>query len=217
MMSTLKGVTNPWTSAIFLQVLVGVPTSSKALSVLSIIMGITTLNQYKYTWRLLVVFFGIHIAVQVPQLTYAFQNGWISLGSILINFAAFIFLASQLNWTWVGLPKPKSSFFKPEKAPPLSEALTQNEPVRKNKKILVRFDGIGAWARLINVSNKGMLLRNVLNTPVAITDQPIELQLSSDLILLIKLSMQRGADYHFEFLELSHSQATALNQWLAKS
>jgi hypothetical protein len=87
--------------------------------------------------------------------------------------------------------------------------------VRKSKaKIMVHFQGVGAWAQVVSFSASGIELRSSGPAPVNIETREVEMNLAPDLLVKARLKSRSGSLYFFEYTDLAPSRIPKLNQWL---
>lgn len=84
---------------------------------------------------------------------------------------------------------------------------------RSRKKIFVNFDGVGKWATVSDISDAGLKVRAIAPAPNDISSRTLELTLGT-VNLRLKFHQQDGADFSFNFIDLSASEKKSLNQWL---
>lgn len=87
-------------------------------------------------------------------------------------------------------------------------------PIQTRKRIIFHFEGIGSWAQLKTVTNKGLHLRKLLPPPQDIYEREIKLSLKTGFNLRVRLTKHLGDDYFFEYSNLSAKELAQLNTWL---
>lgn len=235
--------TERWKFQLFWKILTSGNWMDHALYGVGMIIGLLMLSGSSSVWKFVLVLLGGHIARQVFQLGENIRIHWVYGFFFLVNVLVFLFIADQLVWKQKKVaagsspqPQPRPQ---PQTAPPSapqpaverapSPALATPSPLngvetsaprasssqpKARKKILIHFDGLGPWAQLLSVSNRGILVRSISNPPDQIDSRDIEISVQNGLTLRTRLTRKNGQDYFFEYVHLTTREIQLLNQWL---
>jgi hypothetical protein len=99
---------------------------------------------------------------------------------------------------------------------PLSVQASKVITATTRKKIKFHLDGVGVWAQLTSVSNKGLQLRRLLEPPQEIYKREIKLSLRGGPSVRVRLAQHEGDDFFFEYTQLSANEVAQINTWLKK-
>ena len=117
------------------------------------------------------------------------------------------------------VPQPKPVLTETVKSPATTSAqfkktLARPASFQTQKKVLVHFAGIGAWAQVMSISKDGLHVRSLKQPPADIHSRDIEISLKNGLHLQMRLSHQSGQDFYFGYNQLTPQDIRLLNQWL---
>jgi hypothetical protein len=216
--------------------------AQQALDISSIVIGCLMLTGLQAAWKLMLALLGGYMIMQVAHLGQNLRNNPLNGLFFIANVGLFLFIADQLAFKQKQRPAAKPANLPPTTAPvtptpsatfsgaALSAPNTianvvqmQMKPsakprqasVRKSKtKIMVHFQGLGAWAQVVSISPAGIELRSSGPVPVNIESREVEMNLAPDLLVKARLKSRSGSLYFFEYTDLAPSRIPKLNQWL---
>ncbi|HEY8271992.1 MAG TPA: hypothetical protein VIG33_13965 [Pseudobdellovibrionaceae bacterium] len=198
-MSLLTELSNRWSFKVFWQILMMGSLFNQILYVATLIIGILMLRGSVKAWNFALVLLAGYIALQVSDFGHvrASKVTWLFF---ITNIFVFLFIADQLVWK-VKATKPAPT---KEKVPaPLI-----------HKKIIIHFAGMGPWAQVLSISNKGIHVRSLKAPPLDITSRELEISLKNGLTLRTRFASNSNQDYFFNYISLSPEEINSLNQWI---
>lgn len=192
----------------------------KILHISSLAIGIQMLRKgATSSWKHALVLVGGHIIMQVLNFKMNYRASKISVVFLVVNILVFAFILDQLVWK-VGVPQKKT---KPTPAPALdikNSALEPGAPadihhlLTGKKRVLIKFEGVGAWAQLVMVSNKGLQLHGIAHPPIGIEKKDVQLTLRNGLKLRARLTQRSGDEFFFEYTYMNSKDLSLLNDWI---
>lgn len=95
-------------------------------------------------------------------------------------------------------------------------AVQERAPVyTTKKKIVIQFSEMKMWAQLIHISRDGLLVKSYSQEPHQFANhRTIQVFLTSNLGLRLRLKSARGPEYFFEFVDLTQAETHSLNDWI---
>ncbi len=199
--SLLTNVGNPFNFRLIMAALATESLYDHALSVSSIIIGVLMVRGATLAWKYVLILLGAYIGQQTLNLGQNIKsNGLVGI-IYLLNIGVFIFIADQLVW------KIKVNF------PKISPVLKK---IQSQKQILIHFDGIGPWAKLVSISSDTVQIRGLTSPPAGLESQEVEIRISNGLKIQVRLLRQDGNDFFFGYQKLTPPEIQLLNQWLQK-
>lgn len=190
------------------RVLLGTPLVFKILDIANIVIGFRLLGGSKKAWKYTLALLLCYIVLQIVYLNKNYRTNRFSIFYPIINSAIFVFIADQLVYK----VKPKSSLVKKESVEDLPKTIT----LTTRKKIKFHLHGVGVWAQLTSVTNKGLQLRRLLEPPEDIYKRELKLSLRGGPSVRVRLAQHKGDDFFFEYTQLSSNEIVQINIWLKK-
>lgn len=180
---------------------------------LSFIAGLMMLQGKRASWTFPLASIGINIVFGIVTFKRDVQQGWflpsLSLG---LNMGFFALIYTQ-EFHQKLERKLASARLKAMEA-----ALSRPFRVPLRRSLKVQFEGIGPWARIIEVTHTGLRLRSLDGkVPRQIESRKVELALAPDLVVqarfLAKSHAAEGDEYTFQFVNLTVPTFMRLHRW----
>lgn len=214
---SIQPVEEKWTMVQFWKVVNASALPNNVLFAASFVIGLVMLSGSKKAWKWVLVLLGGYIALQLTRLGKDIRANKIYGLVFLINVSAFFFIADQLAFKQK-LKKPEPQPTTPNPAPPV--AIIEKKPSspkivtkKSSRKILVAFENQKPWGELVQLSAKGIQIREHSEPPPGIETRVIEVTFGNS---KMSARMTRKLDnlFFFEFENLQSQQVQKINDWL---
>lgn len=199
------------------------------LDVCSIVIGFLLLTGSTQAWKYMLILLGGYMLMQLANLGHNMRANPLNGLFFVANVGLFLFIADQLAFKQkppqkTRDPRSVQSFQKnaapaprPVAAAAVQAAAKPSAPLpfrRSNAKILVHFQGVGAWAQVMSISATGIELKSQGPAPIHIESREVEMELAPGFSLRARLKSRQGARFFFEYTHLPQARVQQLNQWI---
>jgi hypothetical protein len=199
-------VQDGWTVSFFFKVLRHEALPLQVLNILSFIMGTIMLRGSTQAWKPVLFLLGGHIILQILNLGKNFKAHWFNGVVFLINIAVFLFIFDQLAWKIKRAAKNAAPESAPDAPVPVVPAPAVSVPAPLPTEIAkidypeIEFEGIGPWAKLIEITEDHVELELLNQLNFEIADKELDLQIEENLVLKVKFSTASGNRLGFKIL-----------------
>ncbi|OFZ28640.1 MAG: hypothetical protein A2622_06005 [Bdellovibrionales bacterium RIFCSPHIGHO2_01_FULL_40_29] len=215
-MMTFSNVRDQWSWRVFWFVTQNRAFADQVLYVATFIIGILMLRGAAWAWKCLLVLLGGYILNQTMHFGPNFRANKFSAVFFMMNVGIFLFIADQLAWKLkvASVSKPVSPSGRTPS--PVPSPVIPLVSLKSHRRIMIHFENFGEWARVVEISPKGLQLQSLREAPLGIENNLAAIALAPNVWARVKFSHRSGAEYFFHFADLSAAEINALNQWLHK-
>ena len=237
----LEGLPNKWAFATLWQVARAGSLVMWLLSAANIVIGFMMLKGRRASWLSVLIVLGFFIVYGMATLKRDMKSGWVQpVTLVLINMGLFALIYSQefyqirqmealaekmarLRAQTAQAPSA-SAPSPPEEASGLfSFSSVSNEPLIPPKATaqsqvfkapLVEMDGLGAWARVLEIDSSKILMRALKQPPDFIRKKAVEISLGYGLVVRVRWVATTGSIYEFRWENWNQMTAERIQRWM---